>query len=304
MNKHDCERIQRALHEYIDGTLDSAAIQEVEDHLASCHDCRTMWEETKQVCDLTAGSAPEVPPELHDAIMARIRREKAIGRARLWRRLGSWASVAGAAALCVGLLLHPFARQEATNTDTVKPSYSQNGDKAPGLAADAEAEINDAIKDLPSKGDVDAAVKDAIKEIVDGVNTNAQAETIQPEATEKPEAPTPEAPDEKTSTITFSRYDVLTPDGALTGNTAKDKIVNKVWYPSTNATLAIEDDGVLVYTDGDRRWGGTYALSEFEMSISLRDDKTGKIFEASFAVEVSDTSLILSKLSGAAPWED
>ena len=304
MNKHDCERIQRALHEYIDGTLDSAAIQEVEDHLASCHDCRTMWEETKQVRDLTAGSAPEVPPELHDAIMGRIRREKAIQRARLWRRLGSWASVAGAAVLCVGLLLHPFARQEATNTDTVKPSYSQNGDKAPGLAADAEAEINDAIKDLPSKGDVDAAVKDAIKEIVDGVNTNAQAETIQPEATGKPEAPTPEAPDEKTSTITFSRYDVLTPDGALTGNTAKDKIANKVWYPSTNATLAIEDDGVLVYTDGDRRWAGTYALSEFEMSISLRDDKTGKIFEASFAVEVSDTSLILSKLSGAAPWED
>jgi anti-sigma factor RsiW len=74
----NCESVIREVSNYIDGELTAAVKQELEKHLAECHDCVLMVQQMKLTveifCDCEVVELPvDVRSRLHEALRRKIR---------------------------------------------------------------------------------------------------------------------------------------------------------------------------------------------------------------------------------------
>lgn len=142
--KPDCERAQQALDDSVDGTLDEAAFQELELHLAGCADCaaehRMLQELLQRAAELPRAIAP--PRDLWPGIAERLQpRRPAASR---WTM-----GLAAAAALAVAVTVTTRPRTEAPKDGT--PTAATLTNSAAGLPPaleQAEAEYARAAEQL------------------------------------------------------------------------------------------------------------------------------------------------------------
>lgn len=58
-----CQDLLRNLNSYIDGELEKALCQELEQHLQDCHDCRVVWDSIRKTIELYRLDEDETLPE-------------------------------------------------------------------------------------------------------------------------------------------------------------------------------------------------------------------------------------------------
>ncbi len=65
-----CEALKAQLSEFIDGELDDAMCQEIEQHMASCDNCRVVVDTLRKTILLYRDTPVEtVPPEVHERLV-------------------------------------------------------------------------------------------------------------------------------------------------------------------------------------------------------------------------------------------
>jgi hypothetical protein len=130
-----CRRHQEVLSDYVEGTLSPPLQREIENHLRSCEDCRSLAESVKEVVALFAGfQAPEPPANLTELIVERTRPALLSARkstvdletdASFWSSAAS--GLAAAAVLAAVLLFRPpefLAGWSRSVSQTAHQSYS------------------------------------------------------------------------------------------------------------------------------------------------------------------------------------
>ena len=110
-----CRRQQELLSDYIEGTLSPLLSRELENHLRTCEECRSLVSSMKEVLSLFGGfQAPEPPSNLTELVLERTRPALLAARetgadletdASFWRSFGS--GLAAAAVLAAVLLFRP-----------------------------------------------------------------------------------------------------------------------------------------------------------------------------------------------------
>lgn len=84
-----CEKAQELFSEYVAGSLDSALVVTVENHLAACAGCREEVVDLRQVWQMLDGlPCEEPPPYFHENLMSRIASE--IDKAETAARRSPW----------------------------------------------------------------------------------------------------------------------------------------------------------------------------------------------------------------------
>lgn len=111
----NCRRHQEVMSDYLEQTLSPPLRREVETHLRSCEECRSLAESVKEVVTLFASvQTPEPPANLTELILERTRPALLSARetgavlesdASFWRSAGS--GLAAAAVLAMVLLFRP-----------------------------------------------------------------------------------------------------------------------------------------------------------------------------------------------------
>jgi hypothetical protein len=110
-----CRRPQELLSDYIEGIISPLLSREVENHLRTCAECRSLAESLREVLSLFASfQAPEPPSNLTELILERTRPALLAARqtaadlesdSSFWRSFGS--GLAAAAVLATVLLFRP-----------------------------------------------------------------------------------------------------------------------------------------------------------------------------------------------------
>jgi anti-sigma factor RsiW len=124
-----CERVEELSSDYVDGRLAARPAGEVEAHLRTCSDCRSLVGDIQQIKALLARTAPPTAePEFWNRALARARAAAPAARQRLnlqallqWQRGAAWATAT--ASLAVGVLFpvrfQEWQRAGAKNTQHV-----------------------------------------------------------------------------------------------------------------------------------------------------------------------------------------
>lgn len=78
----NCKGVIREISNYIDGDLDLAAKQELEQHLGHCTECNLVVDQTRKTVEIFCDSEPVALPEtvrsrLHQAIRAKLKTKRA-----------------------------------------------------------------------------------------------------------------------------------------------------------------------------------------------------------------------------------
>lgn len=70
----NCQRLLGSLSEYIDGELAPELCQELEQHLASCENCRVVFNTTRRTIDLVRAPAekPDLPEDVRERLFKRL----------------------------------------------------------------------------------------------------------------------------------------------------------------------------------------------------------------------------------------
>ena len=90
----DHEELRERLSAYLEADLEASERARVEEHLNACPDCRREYRELRHMVDLLRGlPAPDLPPDLADRVIARLRAGE--GRPGLVERCQAW--IAGVA---------------------------------------------------------------------------------------------------------------------------------------------------------------------------------------------------------------
>ncbi len=139
-----CHEMDGKLNDWVDGTLSDGGKREVEQHLATCADCRRRDQGLREILRHAAALPRSVTPprDLWPGIAEGIERQ----RAWSWPRLGAWPSVlAVAAAVIIALAAVLFGRPSPAPVHTVvipSPGTSETAplhpaavERNPGLAA-------------------------------------------------------------------------------------------------------------------------------------------------------------------------
>ena len=95
-----CQEVQELISCLIDGELDEAQQRDVERHIASCEECRSMAEAFRAVSQTIADDRESPDARLHETIMADVRRE-ALRRRQAPKRARSLLALAACAALVI-----------------------------------------------------------------------------------------------------------------------------------------------------------------------------------------------------------
>lgn len=128
-----CEDVKSALDAYLDGELDAARTRDIERHLESCSDCRTVIQRRTQLKHVLLNLAvPPVPEDLAGRIVAQAASGMRVGpqgeiRIRSdrthpsrSRTIGSLRSIAAAALVVVGLAMGSvMSRQTWRDSDSI-----------------------------------------------------------------------------------------------------------------------------------------------------------------------------------------
>jgi len=108
----DHSRLQELLHAYVDGEIDLVSGREIEEHLATCEDCRHIEQQIRALRQTLANGAPayRAPAHLRRNVRAALRREAKESRREIsWPRL-AFAAAAVCAVLFFGVALFLNAR--------------------------------------------------------------------------------------------------------------------------------------------------------------------------------------------------
>ena len=72
----NCKSVIRELSKYLDGELEQAVKQELEQHLEHCEDCKMVVDQTKLTVDIFCDSEPvELPPDVQTRLHEALRRK-------------------------------------------------------------------------------------------------------------------------------------------------------------------------------------------------------------------------------------
>lgn len=135
-----CTALGEQLSAYLDGELSQAEAQAVEAHLRACDDCAMLCQALSALRTEIAGAQLDPPPELHEKIMVRVRREN---RMRRLRRITAAASAGVAAMFCFVVIGGAMQASKRTGTMDEAMNLSPKADMAldladaDGLAAEA-----------------------------------------------------------------------------------------------------------------------------------------------------------------------
>jgi anti-sigma factor RsiW len=70
-----CGELLKVLNEYVDGTVDPALCDELEQHLAGCNPCQVVVDNIRQTITLYQNGQPcELPPEFRQKLHATLRK--------------------------------------------------------------------------------------------------------------------------------------------------------------------------------------------------------------------------------------
>jgi len=69
-----CENLLGSLSEYIDGEVSPELCQEIEEHLASCENCRVVLNTTRRTIDLVHSpiEKPDIPEDVRERLFKRL----------------------------------------------------------------------------------------------------------------------------------------------------------------------------------------------------------------------------------------
>ena len=131
MEHMTCEKARELFEPSLDGALSEKENRLLLTHLAHCETCRKEYSELEAVHALICESAVDVPEELHQRVMASIKKEpKAVWHRATWLR--PLIAVSAAALLCVAVLHAPVlnmfkANSKADNVEMLPDQeYSTN----------------------------------------------------------------------------------------------------------------------------------------------------------------------------------
>lgn len=117
----DCEKLNRCLDQYLDGTLDEAQAQEAKNHLASCPDCACLV----QMCKDLKAEEGEVPESFSSSWRQQIRKEEEMENTQQKRKsLRSLLAVAAAFVFIVGGTLMTRDRPAVSATQEKGATYA------------------------------------------------------------------------------------------------------------------------------------------------------------------------------------
>jgi hypothetical protein len=129
-----CHELREQLSAYIDGMLDSSLVEQVEEHIASCAECRTEYEDLKAAVEMVR-ELPEVvpPPEFHANLRQRLRdfnvipavnSEQSIGKqGPVWKKWSRPLAAAAVIFLTVGVTVLWYDKH---NGGILDPVFQEN----------------------------------------------------------------------------------------------------------------------------------------------------------------------------------
>ena len=122
----DCEKLNRCLEQYLDGTLDEVQAQEAENHLASCPDCACLV----QMCKDLKTEEGDVPESFSSSWREQIRKEEKMeNKQQKKKSFRSLVAVAAAFAFIVGGTLLTRNRPAVSATQEKGTSYTYSAAK-------------------------------------------------------------------------------------------------------------------------------------------------------------------------------
>ena len=167
MENMTCERARELFEPSLDGALSEKENRLLLTHLAHCETCRKEYRELEAVHTLICESAVDVPEELHQRVMASIKKEpRAFLRRATWLR--PLIAVSAAALLCVAVLHAPVlnmfkANSKADNVEMLPDQdYSSTlKDMIDGILNNTGAEAESPAEDKAegSNGELDVEIK-------------------------------------------------------------------------------------------------------------------------------------------------
>lgn len=110
-----CRNAQVLLSAYIDGELAGGEMMRVREHLRSCPECRSEFEEVRAVKTMLGNTGEvEVPTGLEERLMAAVMSQEAPARAE--RPIWGWALASSFAAAAIALALLQFGGRSSAPT--------------------------------------------------------------------------------------------------------------------------------------------------------------------------------------------
>jgi anti-sigma factor RsiW len=155
---------ETTLNEFVDGALDPAAAREVEQHLASCAECRRVVDDLREITRTAASLDPRQPParawsrierairlEAHDA---ETRAVETTGAARRRFSRGVISALAAAAVLVIAAVvgIRYAAQRPAPREDAASSAVERAEAEASAAAVEAELRAAEAHYDKAIKG--------------------------------------------------------------------------------------------------------------------------------------------------------
>ena len=223
-----CNRVSALISEYIDGELDDETAAAVASHIASCDDCRRLYEEISAVCRAVSDAGEvQVPDGLHERIMSAVRTQKHASRRR---KTVTYLGLGVAAMLCISIMSSTLIQRMGTNADDLiiislekAGAASDPADTAakPGNSVDAEHE------------DVQDKLQDAANDLKDQLASAVPEEPEHTEATDQPDGFV-----ETTSRGTTTTAPSTTAAGPYTGAAPSETLLPEttIDYPVDEAT--------------------------------------------------------------------
>ena len=153
MKTMSCEQARMLFDEKIDGVISDKDNALLEKHLVECESCRREYEQLKKTCAFLGDFAVDVPSELHERVMASIKKEPK-PRASAWRYLRPLSVASVAALLCLTLLHTPLFKGmfSAEKAMDVAPDQKEEAENMGNIFDKDEMEaIDGTIAGVPSE---------------------------------------------------------------------------------------------------------------------------------------------------------
>ena len=224
-----CNRVSALISEYIDGELDDETAAAVASHIASCDDCRRLYEEISAVCRAVSDAGEvQVPDGLHERIMSAVRTEKHASRRR---KTVTYLGLGVAAMLCISVMSSTLIQRMGVNRDDLIILSEQKGN---GVYDPTDGSINTSISYGADNEDVQDKLQDAANDL------NNQLASAVPEEPEHMDEVN-ESPDgfvETTTCGTTTTTPSTTAAGPYTGAAPSETLVPEttIDYPVDEAT--------------------------------------------------------------------
>ena len=151
-----CEEIAEDISAYLDGELEDAVAEALEEHLAECDECRALYTALKKASDEVSSAFVAVPPELHSSIMNRVRDEKKKGVSAgkfnsKMRRLGALCGAGAVALICLAVLGGPIMKGGMAMDNMASKEDGFMAEAEIGVDVNGNSYVMDRIQEAPSE---------------------------------------------------------------------------------------------------------------------------------------------------------